>query len=146
MKIQPLSTDNLNSLVALVLELWPECYYDDELEAYQQLLKSTYEYCLLVMEEDIYIAFIHLSVRSSYVEGSEGGPVGYIEALYVKPAYQQRGIGKMLVAAAEDWARQKNCKQLASDTECSNVSSIRFHLQAGFEEVNRVVCFIKEVK
>ena len=35
---------------------------------------------------------------------------------------------------------------LASDSEISNSKSIQFHFRAGFEEVNRIVCFIKKLE
>jgi aminoglycoside 6'-N-acetyltransferase I len=145
MQIQQLSKDNLQYLIELVLELWPEYIFDEEYEAYKNIIGSEDEICFLVKAHEIYNGFIHLTIRTDYVEGATELPVAYIEAFYVKPNYQRLGIGKLLLEAGENWARQKGCKQLASDTEGSNANAISFHQHTEFTEVNRVVCFIKKI-
>ncbi|GAB4016481.1 hypothetical protein GCM10028808_45060 [Spirosoma migulaei] len=145
MEIEQLSKANLTDLVRLVLELWTDCVFEEEYDNYERMLISDTEICYLIKEQETYIAFIHLTSRTDYVEGATDYPVAYIEALYVKPTYQQLGIGKKLVSAGENWSRQKGCKQLASDTELTNSSAIDFHKRIGFDEVNRIVCFVKEL-
>lgn len=145
MKIQQLSTESLNKLIELVLEFWPGCIFDEEFEAYKNVLSAENEIIYLVEEKGIYIAFIHLSLRTDYVEGATAFPVAYIEALYVKPDFQRLGIGKLLLDAGENWSKQKGCSQIASDTELNNINAIAFHNKLGFEEANRVICFIKKL-
>ena len=145
MTIEVLAATNLTSLLELVLQLWPDCEFDEECPYYQSLIGSENEICYLVREEENYLAFIHVSLRTEYVEGATEFPVAYIEGLYVKPEYQKRGIGNRLVNAGAEWGRQKGCKQLASDAELNNQMSIDFHKKIGFSEANRIVCFIKDL-
>lgn len=145
MEIQQLSVGNLNSLVELVLELWPDCTLEEEFESYKSILAANNQACYLVKDGDAFIAFIHIGMRNDYVEGATESPVAYIEAMYVKPPSQKSGVGRMLVKEAETWSRQKGCRQIASDTEIDNPAAISFHSKLGFEEVNRVVCFIKNL-
>lgn len=51
----------------------------------------------------------------------------------------------MLVQACEDWAREQNCFEFASDCELDNNVSRQFHLRAGFLEANQIVCFVKRL-
>ena len=145
MPIEELSATNLNAFVELTLELWLDCEFEEEYPYYQSLISSEKEICYLAKEQEIYFAFIHVSLRTDYVEGATEFPVAYIEGLYVKPDYQKRGIGKELVNIGAEWGRQKGCKQFASDTELSNEMSIDFHKRIGFSEANRIVCFIKDL-
>jgi aminoglycoside 6'-N-acetyltransferase I len=145
MHIEVLSTATVSALIELVLELWPDCEFDEEYPYYQSLIDSENEICYLIREQENYVAFIHVSLRTDYVEGATEFPVAYIEGLYVQPEYQQRGIGHQLVNAGAEWGRQKGCKQLASDSELNNRMSIDFHTKIGFNEVNRIVCFIKNI-
>ncbi|WP_461128705.1 aminoglycoside 6'-N-acetyltransferase [Spirosoma aerophilum] len=145
MYIELLSTYTLDAVVDLVLELWPDCTRDEELENYAQLLDSANEACYLVKAGDDYIAFVHVSCRHDYVEGADELPVAYIEGIYVKPAFRKQGIADKLIAVSEDWARQKGLTQIASDTDVTNTASIAFHKKVGFEEVERIVCFIKDL-
>lgn len=142
---ETLSLQNLPGLMPLVLELWADCSFDEELENYKRIVDSTDEICYLVKDIEEYVAFIHISIRHDYVEGSGDLPVAYIEAIYVKPHCQRKGIAKMLVGVAENWAKQKGLRQLASDAEIENRVSIDFHKKVGFQEAGRIVCFIKEL-
>ena len=45
----------------------------------------------------------------------------------------------------ENWAREKGCREFASDCELSNTASLSFHLQLGFREQNRIICFKKDL-
>jgi aminoglycoside 6'-N-acetyltransferase I len=145
MEIEKLSLDNLKQLTELILELWVDCEFHEEFENYKRILGSENEICYLCKEEDNYIAFLHLSSRNDYVEGAKDLPVAYVEGIYVKPNYQKKGIAKKLMNCAENWAKQKGYNQLASDTQITNYASIDFHKQIGFAEIERIVCFIKDL-
>ena len=145
MEIEQLSEKNLKNLIDLVLELWPGCEFDEEFISYQDIINSENEVCFLAQENSTYVAFIHLSIRTNYVEGANDLPIAYIEAIYVNPNNQRLGFGNLLMKTAENWAKQKGYKQLGSDTEIYNSKSIDFHKKLGFEEANRVVCFIKNI-
>ncbi|MFT3823336.1 MAG: GNAT family N-acetyltransferase [Chitinophagaceae bacterium] len=145
MRTEAISQDNLAPLAALAVELWPDSSFEEELEGFRSTLHSDKETCYLVTDKDVYIAFIHVTLRFDYVEGADASPTAYIEGLYVKETYRKAGVAKLLLHTAEQWAIQKGCAQLASDTELSNSASIQFHLHNGFSEANRVVCFIKQL-
>jgi len=143
MTIEKLSPDNIKHLLPLVLELWPDCVSEEEYEYYSGMISAEQDICYLAGIDDVYIAFIHLSVRNDYVEGADDLPVAYIEGIYVKPAYQRNGVAKQLVQLAENWAREKGIKQIASDTSVNNDQAIAFHKGLGFNEAERIVCFIR---
>jgi aminoglycoside 6'-N-acetyltransferase I len=145
MGIEIISADNLKALMELVLELWEDCSLDEELENYKSIIGSENEICYLAKDQEKYVAFVHISIRNDYVEGSSDLPVAYVEGIYVKPDYQKKGIAKTLIEVAENWAREKGLKQIASDTDINNLTSISFHKKMGFIEVGRIVCFIKEL-
>ncbi len=145
MPIEPLSPQTLPELVTLVVALWPECSFEEEWESYQGLLTARDEICYLAKEGPDYIGFIHLTLRTDYVEGASHSPVAYVEGLYVKPEFQHQGIGRLLMRAGEDWAREKKCLEVASDTELDHTESLAFHQKLGFEEANRIVCLIKRL-
>ena len=73
-------------------------------------------------------------------------PVGWLEAVYVVPSHRRRGIGQMLVKAAEDWVRARGLKEFGSDALIDNAVSIKAHGEWGFTETQRAVSFRKELK
>ena len=82
-------------------------------------------------------------LRRDYVEGCDTSPVGYLEGVSVRGECRGRGIAKKLVAECERWAKEKGCKEFASDCALTNVASLNFHLSVGFREENRIICFKK---
>lgn len=89
--------------------------------------------------------FIELNVRN-YAEGSESTKVPYVEGWYVDIDLRGRGYGKQLIVAAEKWALENGFDELASDAAIDNSVSIAAHNALGFEEAERIVCFIKKLK
>ena len=89
--------------------------------------------------------FAHCQLRHDYVEGTDSSPVGYLEGIYVEEALRRRGHARALLAACETWAAGRGCTEFASDCELGNEASRAFHLHAGFDEANRIVCFAKRL-
>jgi len=145
MLIEEISESNLRELTQLMLELWPECVYDEEYQNCRRIMTKSDETCYLIKSDKQYAAFIQLSLRHDYVEGTETSPVGYIEGIYVKPEFRKSGLAGQLVQQGEKWVREKGCRQYASDTEIDNQVSISFHKKQGFTEISRLVCFVKDL-
>lgn len=80
-----------------------------------------------------------------YGEGCETSPVGYIEAWFVYDHFRGGEVARALVLAAENWAREKGCREMASDTWLDNSRSIRAHEKLGYHEVERLVHFVKRL-
>ena len=69
----------------------------------------------------------------------------YVEGWFVRDAFRNRGLGTALMQRAEEWARALGHAELASDAELDNAQSIAVHKRLGFEETERVVCFLKRL-
>ena len=139
------SRENLNELSQMALDLWPENDLED--------LKKDFTYIIGLLSDKIFLAeidgeyagFIHMSIRKDYVEGSSSSPVGYIEGLFVKPEHRKKGIGYALYNMGANWAKKKGTTEIGTDCTISNRVSFDFLLNLGFEEANRVICFIKDI-
>lgn len=144
MTIRQASRSDLADAAALAAELWPS-HTAAELEA--ELAEAPEEACtcFLALEDAAPMGFAQCSLRRDYVEGTLSSPVGYLEGIYVRPAYRGKGVARSLLAACEDWARNMGCREFASDCELENTVSLAFHQKAGFVEANRIVCFVKKL-
>ena len=56
-----------------------------------------------------------------------------------------RNLAKNWYMLAEGWAREKGATEMASDTWLENEASIAAHLKLGYEEVERLVHFVKRL-
>jgi GNAT superfamily N-acetyltransferase len=136
---------DLEELVVMAKDLWPD-YSPEELRVtFAEILSQDKFHILLYLIAEKSIAFIYLSIRVDYVEGSDQSPTGYVEGIYVKPAYRKKGIAQKLVEAGEQWVKQKGCKQIGSDILLHNQLSYNFHLHCGFREAARLIAFIKDL-
>jgi len=88
--------------------------------------------------------FLEVGTRP-YADGCDTSPVAYLEAWYVDPDVRRQRWGQRLVAAAEEWARSHGYREMASDTPLDNVVSQDAHRRAGYEEVDRVMQFRKDL-
>ena len=84
--------------------------------------------------------FAEVSERP-FAEGCESGPVAYLEGIWVDASQRRGGLATALLDGALEWAQNRGLTELASDTSEENHVSQRFHLDRGFEEAARVVCF-----
>lgn len=51
--------------------------------------------------------------------------------LRVAPGHRGRGVGTQLFRAAEDWARERGCRELKVETQNVNVTACRFYARMG---------------
>jgi aminoglycoside 6'-N-acetyltransferase I len=103
------------------------------------------ETLVAVTPEGNLVGFLELGTRS-HAEGSSSSPVPYVEGWYVEPDARGLGIGRRLLDAAEQWARDRGFLELASDAVLDNTTSIAIHKHLGFEETERIVTFLKPLK
>jgi len=125
--------------------LWPDApieYLNFDLD--KRLVDPDYAVFIAVDAHGERVAFIETGLRD-YGEGCETSPVGYIESWYVDERVRGRKLGKELVQVAEGWAREKGATEMASDTWLENEASIAAHLRLGYEEVERLVHFVKKL-
>ena len=142
--IQRVSDSEISLAAELACRLWPDNSLGD-MERELRLLFEKGAAFFLAWEEEKAVGFAQCQLRHDYVEGTEHSPVGYLEGIYVDERFRCRGIGKALLKACEEWAGAMGCKEFASDCELTNTQSQRFHAALGFQEANRIVCFVKQL-
>jgi len=141
------SEDNFEEWLLMGIALWSHAQKGEiEKEFHAELELGKYKHFLAQNQNNEYLGFINLSLRSDYVEGSSSSPVVYVEGVYVKPKYRRQGVTKGLIKQAEKWAKKQGCKELGSDAEFSNAESQRLHKSLGFKKIDTTVHYIKKIK
>jgi aminoglycoside 6'-N-acetyltransferase I len=127
------------------IALWPDAGPDDHRGYMAICLAQPERFLQLMMYDDQRrpVGFIEGSIRGDYVNGTESSPVGFVEGVYVVPAWRRKGVARLLYAAIGDWAKARGCRELASDALIDNEISQRAHHALGFRETERVVYFTK---
>ncbi len=143
--IKRMEKDNIREVSYLAHLLYRGTNRVELEKEFTRVLESSNDIVYLYFFYEIPIGFIHASMRNEYVEGVSHYPVGYIEGIYVLENYRKQFVALRLVNAACNWAKQNGCLEMASDCELDNSASILFHERVGFTEVNRLVCFKKNL-
>ena len=143
--IRKVNKEDAEVLASLAVQMWTEHDPAELAEEFRASIGSEDAACFLKTAAGRAVAFAQCQLRHDYVEGTETSPVGYLEGVFVAEGYRRKGVAAELLAACESWAREKGCAELASDCELDNLDSLRFHLAAGFEEANRIICFKKKL-
>jgi len=149
MTIRHVTKNDSAAWLELRRALWPEFGGDSLTGEVAQFFTGELKNLLavLVAEDDAgqVVGFAELNIRP-YAEGCSTDRVGFLEGWFVVPEARRRGIGRALVAAAEEWARSQGCTEFASDTLALNETSASAHRALGFEEVEVIRCYRKDLK
>lgn len=141
--IRKAEKSDLGTLANLAVLLWNHSTIDTLLHEFSEMMTRGNMQFFLKFADNVAIGFAQCSLRYDYVEGTETTPVGYLEGIFIKEGFRNKGYAKELLAACEAWAKDKGCKEFASDCEIDNIDSFFFHKAMNFIEANRIICFIK---
>ena len=143
--IRKAKIQDLPTLAELACQLWPHHTAGEMLAEYGVSMANPEAAFFLAYAGETPIGFAQCQLRHDYVEGTESSPVGYLEGIYVAEEYRKQGVARELLSACESWAKAKGCTEFASDCELTNTERLQFHLNVGFEEANRIICFTKRI-
>ena len=152
-QIRPAQASDLNQLARLFEALWPRSSAEEHAEELRLILGGNVA-LVLTMPLTIFVAeasdgrlvgFLEVDLRSHADGCNPSQPVGYIEGWYVAEDHRHHGIGRKLLAKAEDWARSQRCIEMASDAVVDNELSQRAHEALGYEVVDRCVHYKKRL-
>lgn len=132
-------------VAALASLLWNRHSEAELAEEFAGMLAREGARVFLYEENGAAVGFAQCQLRRDYVEGTETSPVGYLEGIFVQEPCCGKGCAKALLAQCQRWAKERGCREFASDCEIGNQASFRFHRAMGFAEANRIVCFTKKL-
>jgi aminoglycoside 6'-N-acetyltransferase I len=140
------------ALAGLFHALWPKGPVEEHSKELEAILAGnapgTLPLIVVVAEasDRSLLGFIEVGMRSHADSCNPALPVGYVEGWYVVEGRRHSGIGKLLMAAAEEWARKQGCVEMASDAHIDNKLSEQAHQALGFEVVERAILFRKALR
>jgi aminoglycoside 6'-N-acetyltransferase I len=142
---------DLDKLARQFEALWPQSSAEEHAQELRLLLGGKAD-SVLTLPIAIFVAeatdgrlagFVEVDLRSHADGCNPSQPVGYIEGWYVAENHRQRGVGRNLLARAEEWARSHRCIEMASDAVINNEPSQHAHEALGYEVVDRCVHYRK---
>lgn len=143
--IRKATKEDVICIAEMAIIMWDSCTAEELAEEFEVVLGNEecaiYLYCI----DNMPIGFAQCGLRHDYVEGTESSPAGYLEGIFIREEYRKNGYAKDLLVECEKWAKEKGCSEFASDCELDNEVSFAFHMNMGFTEANRIICFTKRI-
>ncbi len=145
-RVRPIREKDIAEWFRLRKLLWEGSSDEEHKAEMRDIYEHTETQFVIVAEtEDAkLVGFLEASIRP-FVEDCHSDHVGYLEGWYVEPKFRRYGIGRKLVRGAENWARSKGCREMASDAEIGNDLSLKAHQNLGYEETSRLVHLRKDL-
>jgi aminoglycoside 6'-N-acetyltransferase I len=138
-------------LARLRAALWPESSAEEHARELVEILNGkapgTLPMIELVAEDTrgMLVGFAEVGLRSHADGCNPSRAAGYLEGWFVVESHRRRGVGAKLLQAAEEWAREQGCVEMASDALAENEISQRAHKALGYEVVDRCVRYRKSL-
>jgi aminoglycoside 6'-N-acetyltransferase I len=113
--------------------LWPDTPMAEHREEIVRVMASgmsgTLPAAILVSCDDdgVLTGFLEVGMRSHADGCDTARPVGFVEGWFVYESFRNRGVGRELMRAAEQWTRMQGCVEMASDTWITEEGSQRAH-------------------
>jgi aminoglycoside 6'-N-acetyltransferase I len=147
MQIRHIRPEDRTEWVRMRYILWPDSEVDHDMDTQKFFDQPDAALATLVVDrlDGRLGGFIEMNQRK-YAEGCLSSPVAFIEGWFIDADLRRQGLGKALVKAGEQWARDQGLEEIASDAEIENEISITAHKALGYEEEVRIVCFRKELR
>jgi aminoglycoside 6'-N-acetyltransferase I len=146
--VRSVQTKDTGGWLVMRIALWPEGTAESHKQEIERFFAGELHMPLGVLvatrDDGGLAGFAELSIRA-YAEDCVTDRVAYLEGWYVLPEMRRRGVGRALVAAAEDWARAQGCTEFASDAVLDNLDSAAAHEALGFRETVQIRCFRKDL-
>lgn len=123
--------------------LWPEQDASEMREEIADMLDDS-DQAIFVAERGAggLCGMVEAGIRP-FADAVDEQPCAYIEGWWVDADVRRTGIGRALIEAVENWARERGFRELGSDALEDNLLSHAAHRALGFEERERIVTFRK---
>lgn len=82
---------------------------------------------------------VGMGTAQTLVSTAEGGLVAMVEDIVVATSYRNMGIGRMLMAAIETWARDRGVSRLHLLADRTNAPALAFYDHIGWQPT-RMIC------
>jgi len=144
MAIRPVQPADADEWLRMRMALWPDSTPEEESSEIAHFLALPPRPLLPLLHAAFVCprpdaglcGLVEVSIHDT-APGCTTDRIGYLEAWYVDPDWRGQGVGRELAQAAETWAREQGCQEMASDTNPSYPVSPVAHAALGYQEVER---------
>ena len=133
--VRELLNTDLPALAELYYQFWEESSDISEMENQLGIIEKENRHIILVYEENGKVIGTVMGVICRELYG-DCRPFLVVENFIVDKNHRRKGIGKFLMSALEQKAREQNCTQMILVTEKDRLDACGFYASYGFHTNN----------
>ncbi len=132
---------DINALIELLNELFTqdiefEPNYEKQKTGLEKIIENSDIGNILILQEDNKIIGM-VSILYS-ISTALGGKVGILEDMIIAKPYRGKGLGKLLLNSAIEFAKKNDCLRLTLLTDFNNDRAINFYKRLGFNKSDMI--------
>lgn len=132
---------DINALIELLNELFTqdiefEPNYEKQKTGLEKIIENSDIGNILILQEDNKIIGM-VSILYS-ISTALGGKVGILEDMIIAKPYRGKGLGKLLLNSAIEFAKKNDCLRLTLLTDFNNDRAINFYKRLGFKKSDMI--------
>lgn len=145
--IRPASFSDIDDLTLLLKELFS---IEEDFSFNESLQKKGLEMMLenreirCIMAAEIQHKVVGMCSLQLVISTAEGGKAGLLEDLVVSAAYRGINIGKKLLKAVEQWARERGVSRIQLLADRNNLSGLEFYNKMEWTKT-QLICLRKMI-
>ena len=89
--IKKAKNEDLEILAKLAVLMWREYSINELINKFSEIMTNGKSQFFLQYENNVPIGFAQCQLRYDYVEGTSTSPVGYLEGIFIKEGYRNKG-------------------------------------------------------
>ena len=105
--IRKATQEDALTLAELAIKMWSDNTISELQSEFLNLICSDNAVCFIKYVGNKGVGFAQCQLRNDYVEGTDTSPVGYLEGIFVKEDYRNKGYARELLAECEAWAKER---------------------------------------
>jgi GNAT superfamily N-acetyltransferase len=134
LRVRAAETQDAAALARLCTQLGYPAQPADMPARIEQLQNDPRTSALVACDGDAVVGMITTQARNTL---NHAAPIAQITLLVVDETRRGSGVGRVLVEAAEDWARQRGCKRIVVTTALQRAGAHAFYERVAYAHTGR---------
>jgi GNAT superfamily N-acetyltransferase len=129
--VRPMTTADLEAVRPLLAQLGYDLAPDEVRRRFAAITSAAGHAVFVAETAGRVVGMMHLFARPAF----DKPPETVVQAIVVDAAHRGRGVGKILMEAAEDWAAQRGYRSVSLYSKRARADAHAFYHALGYEKV-----------
>jgi GNAT superfamily N-acetyltransferase len=127
-RLRPITGDDVAQCLSLLAQLGYQMTLDEAMHRVDEVTATPGHQALAAETAGRIVGLLHVFARPALENPREA----VVQAIVVDEAFRRAGIGRTLLAAAERWGRERDCRSVVLSSNVTRASAHAFYAALGY--------------